>query len=619
LDARGGEAVGELHKAVHRRQVRDVVRDHERLDLFPGSQCRGVAGVVVAIAIGFIHLPHFAIADVARALLGGVEIGRRKDQLGTCQRGEVAGALLAINLNQFLEAVNAEDHGAAERARGLKAVLDCRQLVQRAELVEHEPGPQLARARHCHEAVDREVHPKRQQRPVHGQIDVVGGDEEDRPGLLLAGDPVPDRERLARVGKEAQDLRIGVEDGADRLRHARRFGRGQRVGDRVLEEAMDPLQIGGHQVLGERQVGRLAPLDQADAHLDEQGPRCERPERLGRAAIGGDESGGGGGELAVRAAVREDRPCRAATVHRIEDRVTCWVVEGLHIGTGQVEDHGAVLTLAHLPDQAPELGGLARAGRTDQHGVRLLHPVRKGDAGERVGMVDSGALARREGKREHLLGRLAREAFADVHLEGGRVMLRDLGNEDLAIDQHSAALVPLLQDRLATATREIDEPDRQGNGEEHREKQCAEKAAHGDAPGPLDLGHQRDHGHDRAVEFAARKPDVDALRRVEADPVPEHGVELHADELEAVLVQFERHDHEPGREEHEEPDDEGKFCAGEPHQQLVGQQLAAAGEIARVALDFSACGMVGQRDRPAIGADVVTRHGIAPGACRRWR
>jgi hypothetical protein len=41
-------------------------------------------------------------------------------------------------------------------------------------------------------------------------------------------------------------------------------------------------------------------------------------------------------------------------------------------------------------------------------------------------------------------------------------MLRDLGNEDLAIDQHSAALVPLLQDRLATATREIDEPDRQG-------------------------------------------------------------------------------------------------------------------------------------------------------------
>lgn len=146
-----------------------------------------------------------------------------------------------------------------------------------------------------------------------------------------------------------------------------------------------------------------------------------------------------------------------------------------------------------------------------------------------------------------------------------------------------------------------------------------EALLHGDAPGPLDLGHQRDHGHDRAVEFAARKPDVDALRRVEPDPFPEHGVDLHADELEAVLVQFERHDHEPGREEHEEPDDEGKFCAGEPHQQLVGQELAAAGEIARVALDFSACGMVGQRDRPAVGADVVTRHGIAPGACRRWR
>ena len=62
---------------------------------------------------------------------------------------------------------------AAESARGLQAVLDRRQTMEGAELVEHEPGAQGSRARQRHQTVDRKVHPEREQRPVHRQIDIV--------------------------------------------------------------------------------------------------------------------------------------------------------------------------------------------------------------------------------------------------------------------------------------------------------------------------------------------------------------------------------------------------------------------------------------------------------------
>src|SRR3546814_4882956 len=49
--------------------------------LLARGQGRGIARVVIAIAISFIHLADLAIADIARALLGGVQIGCRKDEL----------------------------------------------------------------------------------------------------------------------------------------------------------------------------------------------------------------------------------------------------------------------------------------------------------------------------------------------------------------------------------------------------------------------------------------------------------------------------------------------------------------------------------------------------------
>src|SRR3546814_5904463 len=68
---------------------------------------------------------------------------------------------------KFLEAVDTEDHRAAEGTRGLKTILDRRQFVEGAELIEHEPGAQGARTGERHEAVDGKVHPEGQQRPVH--------------------------------------------------------------------------------------------------------------------------------------------------------------------------------------------------------------------------------------------------------------------------------------------------------------------------------------------------------------------------------------------------------------------------------------------------------------------
>src|SRR3546814_781130 len=185
-----GLAIGELREPVHRWQIGDVVGNDERLDLLARGQGRSIARVVIAIAISFIHLADLAIADIARALLGGVQIGCRKDELRAGKRGEIAGALLAIDLDKFLEAVDTEDHRAAEGTRGLKTILDRRQFVEGAELIEHEPGAQGARTGERHEAVDGKVHPEGQQRPVHRQIDIVRGDEQDRSRLLLVGDPV---------------------------------------------------------------------------------------------------------------------------------------------------------------------------------------------------------------------------------------------------------------------------------------------------------------------------------------------------------------------------------------------------------------------------------------------
>src|SRR3546814_506692 len=128
-----------------------------------------------------------------------------------------------------------------------------------------------------------------------------------------------------------------------------------------------------------------------------------------------------------------------------------------------------------------------------------------------------------------------------------------------------------------------------------------------------------DRLHHRSHYFAGRQCDVDALVRIKIDPVPQGRVELHHDKLEAMLIELDRHDDEPGGREGEEPQDEGQLRARKPHHHLMCDELAAAGKIAGVALDIAARAMMGQRDRFAARADVLTRHDIAPGAGRSPR
>ncbi|WP_245535566.1 hypothetical protein [Sphingomonas echinoides] len=159
-------------------------------------------------------------------------------------------------------------------------------------------------------------------------------------------------------------------------------------------------------------------------------------------------------------------------------------------------------------------------------------------------------------------------------------MLGDFGEEDIALDQHRAAFVAFLEDGLAAPPGDIDEPDRDRRDDENRDEDRADKRVDRGCPRLLDggdIGHGR---HDRFVDLAVRQRDVDALVGIEIDPVPKRRIELHADELESMLVEAQRKDDEPSGEEGEEPGDDGQLRARKPHQHLMGEELAAACEIA---------------------------------------
>src|SRR3546814_2756399 len=130
--------------------------------------------------------------------------------------------------------------------------------------------------------------------------------------------------------------------------------------------------------------------------------------------------------------------------------------------------------------------------------------------------------------------------------------------------------MPFLQDAPAPAPGDIDEPDRQRDGQENRNEEGAEQRAHGDGPGLLDLGNLLDDSHDRPKELADGQSDVDALVGIESDPVPEHRVEIHAEELETMLVELQREADEPRRQEDEETDDYGEFSVRKPTQHTHG-------------------------------------------------
>jgi hypothetical protein len=257
-------------------------------------------------------------------------------------------------------------------------------VVQRAEFVEEEPGADMARAGQGHEAVDGDVHPHREHRPVERHVDVARGHEQDRGLLAGARGPGLDREGFALVGQEHQRLGMGVEHAAHRVRHALGLGVA-RVGDGALETVVDLVERRGHQRADEVPVGALALGAQLRAHLDEDGARGLFPE----AAIGaidiGNERFGGGEELAVMGAVVEHRPVLAALVVEVEDIVAGGIVEALDEGAGEVEDHAGIAALEGLGDEAAQRRGLARAGGAEGDDMVLFAIEREGDGGDLIG------------------------------------------------------------------------------------------------------------------------------------------------------------------------------------------------------------------------------------------
>ncbi|MDF0490444.1 hypothetical protein PX554_20140 [Sphingomonas sp. H39-1-10] len=158
-------------------------------------------------------------------------------------------------------------------------------------------------------------------------------------------------------------------------------------------------------------------------------------------------------------------------------------------------------------------------------------------------------------------------------------MFNHLGLQQIAVDEHGAAFMALLKDRLSAPTRQIDEPDAQGNRGEAGDQKRAEQTSQSFRPGRLDLRDRLDDRHDRAAHAAIGQRQVHALHRIEIDPVPGEGIELHQDELDLVLVEGEGEDQRIGDKKDDRPDDERELGSREEHQHLMGEELRAAGEI----------------------------------------
>src|SRR3546814_4123026 len=89
--------------------------------------------------------------------------------------------------------------------------------------------------------------------------------------------------------------------------------------------------------------------------------------------------------------------------------------------------------------------------------MRLLGAVRKGDAGERIGMVDTALFSRAERKAEDLAGRQAGKADLRLLFELLQIVLTDLGVEDVPVDEHRSALLPFLKDLTPAPMGEVPE------------------------------------------------------------------------------------------------------------------------------------------------------------------
>src|SRR3546814_3621719 len=88
------------------------------------------------------------------------------------------GTILTIWDPEPCKIVEPKNERAAETACCLKPALKSRQLVERRQFVEDVPGPKLARMGERHDRIDRDIHPKRQQRLRHIEVGISCRDEQ---------------------------------------------------------------------------------------------------------------------------------------------------------------------------------------------------------------------------------------------------------------------------------------------------------------------------------------------------------------------------------------------------------------------------------------------------------
>ena len=263
------------------------------------------------------------------------------------------------------------------------------------------------------------------------------------------------------------------------------------------------------------------------------------------------------------------------------------------------------------------MGRLARAGRADHDGVGLFGAPGVGHTCDRIDVMDARLLARREAHFHDLVEALAGQAFGDLCAEHIAVVgIDDIGKLG-GINQHGAALMPLLEDRLAAPLGEVDEPHRDRHRDEQRDEQRAPNGAHQLVPGDDHIWVRGDHADRGPDDFAGGEGEVQNLGVRELHEGPSSGVDPHQDHLDLVLMEQQREDDRKRDAEGEEPHQQRHLRRGEPHHEFVGDELRPAGKIAGVARHVPARGMVLQLARPRpVGPGVRTRHRPPPSALR---
>lgn len=202
-------------------------------------------------------------------------------------------------------------------------------------------------------------------------------------------------------------------------------------------------------------------------------------------------------------------------------------------------------------------------------------------------------------------------ALADMRFP---VMAGDGLGQFAVCHKHGPPLMALGQNVGAAPFRKVDEPDGQWDADKGCTKTRRNADLHSLGPRPFHcrmIGH---HGHGALHHLTRWKRQVYRLVRIELNPAPSLGVELHKHELHLVVLEGQTDEGTQQKNGGSDPDVEGHSDARPGHQDFMVEQLRSAREIACVPLHFSARGSVGESGSFFAEPDVFSHDALA-----RWR